>query len=160
MYLCCSLCSISWNTQSWGHLLLGKISPLFHLHKAHGTSTCFWLFLLGYSTTAKQPPCLICFMVHSFSFSLHEVLLTAKKKGKKRRRRKLYRGIKVTEKKLLWPSKTLSFLFQTTGSVMTPLLNSVKLISFGAPNFCYLKPFLPLIKLIAAAVPATNITSY
>lgn len=67
------------------------------------------------------------------------------------------RGIKVTEKK---PSKASSFLFQTTGSVMTSPFNTVELISIGVPNFCYLKPFLPLIKLIAVPVPATNITSY
>lgn len=66
----------------------------------------------------------------------------------------------MTEKKLLWPSKTSSFLFQTTGSAMTPPFNSVELITIGAPNFCYLKPFLPLIKLIAVPAPATSITSY
>lgn len=42
---------------------------------------------------------------------------------------------------------------------MTLSFNSVELIRIGAPNFCYLKPFLPLIKLIAVPVPATNITS-
>lgn len=42
---------------------------------------------------------------------------------------------------------------------MTAPFNSVELISIGAHNFRYLKSFLPLVKLIAVPVPATNIIS-
>jgi len=65
----------------------------------------------------------------------------------------------MTEEKLSRPSKASFIVFQTTGSIMTPPFNSVQLISMGSPNFCYLKSFLPFVKLIAVPVPATNIIS-
>lgn len=96
-----------------------------------------------------------CALRYIHLLSLYMMHCSQPKRGKKKET-----GTKVTEKKLLWPSKASPFLFQTTGSVMTPPFNSVELISIHALNFCYLKPFLPLIKLIAVPVPATDITSY
>lgn len=80
-YFWCSLCSISWKNQPWKNLLLGKMPPLSSLQRSHRTSACFWLCLLGYRTGAIQNPCLM--VCCSFSFSLHDALLSAKKKKTK-----------------------------------------------------------------------------
>lgn len=149
---CSAACAPSHETPSPEGFCFWERSHLWPLQDTQGFSLGF----VSYGTAQMQhktPAWCSLWYVHFPS--VHDALLPTKKKKNKKEER----GIKVTEKKLSWPSKASSFSFPTTGSIMIPPFNSVELISIGAPNFCYLKPFLPVIKLIAVPVPGTNITS-